>query len=123
MCAFVILAGLGRPFWLPFVGPFVIWPASSLLRGTRLGRWLVDHARASVFLFMIHGLMLLTLKAMFPGLYNSDYEFVVWLTLPVFVAIVSQGIYVFLERFTPAFLTVLLGGRKPRAEKVSGAGA
>ena len=119
VCAVVVFTGAGRPFWVRVLAPFAVWPASSMLLGTRTGRWLIEHSRASVFLFMFHGLMLLTLKAAFPRLYSSEYAFYAWLMLPVFVAITSQFAYLLLDRLFPGFLTVLLGGRKATAHKVA----
>lgn len=123
ICVFVVVMGADHPFWLPLLGPFIVWPASSMFVGTPTGRWLRNHSRASIFLFMLHGLVLLTLKAAFPNLYGGEFEFYVWLTTPVLIAIASQFIYVFLDKFLPSFLIVLMGGRKPTAPKITHAGA
>jgi len=70
---------------------------------------------------MLHGLMPLTLKAEFPNLYSTDFTFYVWLMLPILVAIVSQFIYLFLDKFFPRFLIALMGGRKSTAPKAANA--
>jgi hypothetical protein len=122
-CALVVLMKVGRTVWLPFLAPFVVWPASSMFLGTRTGRWLNNHARAAIFLFMTHGLMLLAFNAAFRNLYSSEYAFYVWMTLPILVAIASQSTYKFLDKFFPTFLAVLMGGRKTAAPKVAQSGA
>ena len=122
ICALGVSLGVGRPSWLPLLAPFVVWPASSILLGTRAGGWLIDQSRVSVFLFMFHGLMLLSLKAVFPTLYTSEYGWLSWFAVPVLVAVVSQFVYLFLDRFFPTFLVLLMGGRKRSAPEVSRAG-
>lgn len=119
ICALGVSLRVGKLPWLPFLAPFVVWPASSMMLGTRAGRWLIDHSRASVFLFMFHGLFLLSLKAAFPTLYTSQYAWLVWFAVPVMAAMVSQFVFLFFDRFFPASLVILMGGRKKSAPKVS----
>ncbi|VUX55652.1 conserved membrane protein of unknown function [uncultured Woeseiaceae bacterium] len=115
ICVIVVVMGAGHPFWLSLLGPFILWPVSSMFVGTPTGRWLTNHCRAGIFLFMVHGLMLLTVKATFSNLYGREYAFHVWLITPVLIAIASQFIYLFLDKFFPRFLIVLIGGHKPTA--------
>jgi succinoglycan biosynthesis protein ExoH len=122
ICALGVSLRVGKLSWLPLLAPFVVWPASSMLLGTRAGSWLIGQSRASVFLFMFHGLLLLSWKAAYPTLYTSEYAWLAWFAVPVLVAIVSQFVYLSLDRFFPAFLVLLMGGRKKPAPKVSGVG-
>ena len=112
ICSVVVLFDAGRPFWIPLVAPFFVWPASSLFLATKMGKWLINHSRASIFLFMVHGLMLSALSFALPNLYGEQYAFVVWLMVPILVAISVQYAYVILETFMPDFLIILIGGRK-----------
>ena len=111
-CVFATAAPVD-PFWLRVSAPFLVWPVFSLLAGTRLGAWLGAHARASIFLFMLHGVLVLILRAEWPQLYGGKVSFLVWLATPVCIAVLCQITYLVLARFAPSFLTVLLGGRRP----------
>lgn len=123
ICTLVVLMDVNRPNWLRLLAPFIVWPASSMLLGTRLGRWLADRSRASIFLFLFHGLILLALFTKLPNLYNTEYALFFWLTIPVLVAVMSELTYSFLNRFFPTFLVVLMGGRKTTAQKEASVGA
>ena len=119
MCTLIVVVDAGRPIWLPLFAPFIVWPGSSVLVGTPLGRWLKKLSRASVFLFLLHGLVLLALTAVFSRLAENANEFYVWLLIPVLVAVASQSIYLFLNSLSPGLLTVLLGGRRSIAPVVA----
>ena len=53
----------------------------------------------------------------FPNLYGEQYAFVVWLMVPILVAISVQYAYVILETFMPDFLIILIGGRKSPSDR------
>ncbi len=114
----IVLTNAGRPIWLPLLAPFILWPASSLIVGTPAGIWLGGMSRASIFLFMMHGIALLALNAVFPNLYGGTYEFFVWLAMSFPVAFMCHSIYLLLDRFLPHLLAVIMGGRKPAAKKM-----
>lgn len=119
ICASVVLLDIGRPFWVALLAPFVIWPASSLFVGSPVGRWLKSLSRSSIFLFMIHGLVVSAVVFALPNLYDGKFAFFAWLVVPVVIALGCQIIYLLLERFFPATLTLLMGGRKVRGQTIA----
>lgn len=113
MCVFIVVYDLGRPVWLPLLAPFIVWPIASVLVGSRFGTWLRSLSRASIFLFMFHGLAVLTTWAVFPNLRDETNNVFIWLFVPLLIAMISQVVYLSVDRLSPALLTLLIGGRKP----------
>jgi succinoglycan biosynthesis protein ExoH len=114
---------VAQPGWLAMLAPLAVWPASSLIVNKPVGRWLARLTRASFFLFLFHGMVITMLKMVFPYLYSGRFEFYVWLTVPIVAAIFSQFVFLFLDRFVPRFLVLLLGGCKPDHSTTAQAGA
>ena len=112
ICAVAVLLDIGRPAWLPLISPLLVWPAASLLVGSRAGRWLAVHGQVAVFLFMFHGLVLIFLLRAFPDYQSGEYEFWIWLAGPMLITIGSHQLFLILRRFSPGLLTLLVGGRK-----------
>ena len=114
----IVVTGAGRPFWLPLLAPFILWPTASLLLYTPTGNWFGSISRASIFLFLIHGVVFMVLKAISPWSEFGSYAFGVWLASSVLVAFICQLAYVFLDKFFPTLLAVSMGGRSPAAKKL-----
>ncbi len=120
VCFVFVLFEVSMPFWLAMFAPLIVWPATTLIVNTPTGQWLATLSRAGLFLLLFHGVVLATLNVAYPYLYSGRFEFYVWLTVPVIAAISSQLLFLFLDRFIPGLLTLLLGGRKSSLVKFAG---
>lgn len=113
VCAVVVSLQLDQPMWLRVIAPFLVWPLSSALTHSKLGCWFARHGQAAIFLFMFHGLVLIFLRRAFPHYHLGQFDFLIWLLVPLVITLLSHQVYRVLARFFPAFLTLLLGGRQP----------
>ena len=111
ICAAVVILNLGRPMWLSIIAPFLVWPLASRLPDTRIGRWFVKNGQAAIFLFMFHGLVLIFLLRAFPHYHEGRFDFLIWLAAPMIITLLSHQVYLFLAKYLPSFLSLLLGGR------------
>lgn len=113
VCSTVVILQLNQPMWLRVIAPFLIWPLSSVLVHSRPGAWFAAHGQAAIFLFMFHGLVLIFLRRAFPHYHEGRFDLLLWLLVPLIIALVSHWLYLLLARYSPAFLSLLLGGRRP----------
>jgi succinoglycan biosynthesis protein ExoH len=114
ICIGMVIIPNDRPEWLRLIAPFFIWPTASLMVGTRVADWFARNGRAAVFLFMFHGFALIFLMRAFPDYQEGDYEFLIWLAVPLLIAWLSQYLFQFLDNHFPGILSLLTGGRKRR---------
>jgi len=112
VCATLVFLPLEKPMWLPIIAPFMVWPLSSLLVKTRAGQWFARNGQSAIFLFMFHGLVLIFLLRAFPHYHEGNFDFLIWLLTPLLITLLSHQVYRLLARYVPAFLSLLLGGRK-----------
>jgi len=83
LCVAVVALEAGNTTYLRLVAPFLVWPAASLLVGTRVGGWLRRMSGASYFIFLAHGPVLLVTWFAYRKLQAwVPYE-VYWIVAPV----------------------------------------
>lgn len=91
--------------------PFAVWPASSLLLGTRVGEWLVDKSKYSFFLFLSHSPLIRIAELFYakfvPGMSSNLYIVIAF----VVIVTVTMLIYDVLARLIPTTFAFLTGGR------------
>lgn len=116
---FIVLMDAGRPTWLRLMAPFLLWPASSLIAGSRIGTWLDGMSRASIFLFLAHGIVFLVMNIIMPDLIAGTHEFSIWLALPFLVSFICHAIYLVLNTLVPDLLAIVMGGRRPSTKQLS----
>ena len=106
-------------FWLALTLPFLMWPAASLLHGTRIGQFAVRYNKYSFFIFVTHapvmyfGWQFILAYARFIP-YPVYYVFAPALTV-AFLIVVYRG----LMRVAPAAFNFALGNRDKQAPGAS----
>ena len=70
-------------------------------------------SRASIFLFLSHGIVFLAINVFLLDLFRGPYAFLVWLTLPILVAVICHSMYLFLNAHIADLLAIVMGGRRP----------
>lgn len=93
------------------VSPFLVWPAVSLLEGSKLGVWLGGNAKYSFFIFLSHGIILLAVSMMYSKLIGSQESFVFLFLAPLLTIAIAHGGYLLLARVLPGLLSLAVGGR------------
>jgi succinoglycan biosynthesis protein ExoH len=81
------------------VAPLLIWPAASVLMGTRVAQWLAANASASFFTFLVHGPVLVVAWAGYKMVLGDDFlPELAWLAIPVLVSAACLFIHRWIQR-------------------------
>lgn len=107
---FIALRG-EKTIWLALTLPFLLWPAASLLHGTRIGRWALMGNKYSFFVFVAH------FPLMFLG-WQFILHYARWVPFPiyyVFSPLLTVAflivVYKLLMRIAPSVFSVVIGNR------------
>lgn len=83
MCAAIIIFKVGNTTALRLISPVLVWPAASLLIGTRFGEWAAGMSKYSFFIFLAHApVLLLSWKLYLEYGQGVPYQ-IYWVTTPV----------------------------------------
>lgn len=120
-CAYIVWQRVESTLLLRMVAPWLIWPATVYLVGTRLGRWITSLSRYSFFIFLAHApILLLTWK-----IYRRAFGFVAyplyWIAAPLVTVYALILIYRFCMAFLPSEFSAVIGAKAPPGAERLGA--
>lgn len=108
--AFIAMRGQDAT-WLALTLPLLLWPAASLLHGTRLAQWALKYNKYSFFVFVSHA-PLMFLGWEFVLRYARFIPFPVYYVFaPLLTVAVLVGLYRVGMRMAPAVFNVMIGCR------------
>lgn len=110
-CAFVVEARVANTAWLGMVAPLLVWPATSLLVGTRFGAWLARMSRHSFFLFLTHSVVLMLAWAVYGRLGQSVPYPLFWVATPILTTALLVSVHALGTRYLTGLFNLLLGAR------------
>ncbi|MGK7870019.1 acyltransferase family protein [Falsiroseomonas sp. E2-1-a20] len=110
-CAFVVETREENTVWLGMAAPLLVWPAASLLVGTRLGGWLARLSRHSFFLFLTHSVVLVVAWEAFQHLGEPVPYPLFWVATPVLATALLVGVHALGTRHLTGLFDLLLGAR------------
>jgi succinoglycan biosynthesis protein ExoH len=97
--------------WFRLIAPIMIWPAISLLVGTRAGHWLNSNAKHSFFTFLCHGPIILVFWIVFSKTFPAAPYALFWFAAPVITVWLALIMNKGLHRYFPKFANVIVGQR------------
>lgn len=121
VCVAVIYFRVANTNYLRIAAPFLIWPAASLLNGTRVGQWLASQSKFSFFIFVAHAPLLLVISMMYERIGQAIPYSIYWICTPVIVVVILSTIYSWALRHFPIFTSLALGVTILRPQRHSAA--
>lgn len=112
-CALVIYFRVANTTALRLLSPLLVWPASALLSGTRLGQWCAHMNRYSFFLFVGHAPLLMVTWLCFKRAGEGMPYSLYWMMAPVLTTCLMVMLFKAGMRGAPRTLQWMLGGRVP----------
>jgi succinoglycan biosynthesis protein ExoH len=116
-CGAIIYFRIVNTTALRLVSPLLIWPACSLLLGTRVGNWCARMNKYSFFLFVAHGPMLFVTWLIFKHVGRSLPYPLYWAAAPVLTLAAIVALYHLGMFMLPNVFPILLGGRGKEQNK------
>ena len=113
LCTWIVYFRVTNTTVLRLASPALLWPASTLLLGTRFGGWCIRMNKYSFFLFVAHAPVLFgtwLVYKRFGQALGLPYP-VYWVSAPVLTTMLIVALYRIGMQLVPGFATVLLGGR------------
>lgn len=108
-----------KTLWLALTLPFLLWPAASLLHGTRLGRWALMGNRYSFFVFVAH-FPLMFLGWQFILRYARFVPFPIYYVFsPLITVAFLVGVYKLMMHVAPSAFGIAIGNRDKSAKAVA----
>jgi succinoglycan biosynthesis protein ExoH len=102
MCAAIVIFRVVNTTALRLISPVLIWPAASLLLGTRFGRWAARMSKYSFFIFLAHAPVLLLSWKLYLK-YGQDIPYqVYWVATPVLTTMLLIGVHRLCTKYIPA---------------------
>lgn len=93
LCSVVVIFKIANTTFLRLASPFLIWPAASILNGTRLGVSLASFSKYSYFVFLAHALVLVSSWMLYKNIASGLPYPLYWGLSPVFTITVLIGLY------------------------------
>jgi succinoglycan biosynthesis protein ExoH len=118
-CAAIVAFRIGNTTALRLAAPLLVWPASALLAGSRIGAWCARMNRYSFFIFVAHApLLMLTWQLYRRADIGLPYP-VYWALAPLLVSAAMVALYQAAMKTTPRLFQALLGGRGPKGARAA----
>lgn len=111
VCIAVIYFQIANTNYFRLAAPLLIWPAASLLNGTRAGKWLASQSKYSFFIFVAHAPLLLVMSMMYERTGQPVPYVIYWICTPVIVVALLTTIYRWALRHVPALCSLALGAK------------
>ena len=108
-CAAIVHFKVANTTYLRLIAPFLIWPASALLVGTRIGTWLVGMSKYSFFMFLAHSPLLLLTWIVYSRSGGMLPYPLYWIMAPILVTMVLVMVYHLAQAAMPRLFPVLIG--------------
>lgn len=111
LCAAIVYFRIANTNYLRIVSPLMIWPAASLLTGTRFGAWCIRMQRHSFLLFAAHAPVLFACWVVFKALGHPGSYVAFWTLSPLLVTFCIVQLHGVGLRLAPRLFPMMLGGR------------
>ena len=120
LCCAVVAFKVKNTTGLRLIAPMLVWPAASLLVGTRFGTWMAGMGKYSFFIFLMHAPILMATWMVYSR-YGAalPYPFY-WVAAPLFTTALLMGVYRVCKAHMPTPFAWARGIAPPRSQQVKG---
>lgn len=118
LCGAVVAFKVKNTTGLRLVAPLLIWPAASMVVGTRFGTWVASMGKYSFFIFLMHA-PVLTATWIIYSKYGAALPYpLYWVVAPLFTTALLMGVYRLCKSNAPTLFGWARGTHPPRGEMV-----
>ncbi|MBD8629003.1 acyltransferase [Oxalobacteraceae sp. CFBP 8753] len=108
-CAAIVHFRIANTTYLRIVAPFLIWPAASMLIGSRAGTWLARMSKYSFFMFLAHAPVLMVTSVLYKRFGEMLPYPVYWVLAPLVVTAILVATYQVAMACMPRLFPTLIG--------------
>ena len=108
-CAAIVHFRIANTTYLRIVAPFLIWPAASILIGSRAGTWLARMSKYSFFMFLAHAPVLMVTSVLYKRFGETLPYPVYWVLAPLVVTAILVATYQVAMACMPRLFSTLIG--------------
>lgn len=101
ICVAIIVFRVGNTTALRLISPVLVWPAASLLIGTRFGTWAQRMSKYSFFIFLAHAPVLLLSWKLFVKYGHAIPYQLYWVSAPVLTTALLIGVHRLCAAYIP----------------------
>lgn len=102
MCVAILIFKVGNTTALRLISPVLVWPAASLLIGTRFGTWCTSMSKYAFFIFLAHAPVLMLSWKLYTKYGQGIPYQLYWLSAPVLTTV----LLVYLHRLGTKYIPV-----------------
>jgi succinoglycan biosynthesis protein ExoH len=118
LCCAVVAFKIKNTTGLRLIAPMLVWPAASLLVGTRLGTWMAGLGKYSFFIFLMHAPILMATWMIYSR-YGAALPYpLYWVAAPLVTTALLMGIYRVCKARVPTAFAWARGVAPPRSRQV-----
>lgn len=119
MCVVVVALQIQNTTGLRLVAPLLVWPAASLLVGTRVGTWLAGMGKYSFFIFLMHAPILMATWMIYSR-YGARLPYpLYWVSAPLVTTALLIGVYKVCRSYIPTLFAWARGASPPRGQSAT----
>lgn len=108
-CAAMVYFRIANTTYLRIIAPFLIWPAASMLTGTRAGTWLARMSKYSFFMFLAHAPVLMATSVLYKRFGEGLPYPMYWVLAPLAVTAILVATYQVAMACMPRLFSTLIG--------------
>lgn len=121
LCWAVVAFKVKNTTGLRLIAPMLVWPAASLLVGTRVGTWAAAMGKYSFFIFLMHAPVLMATWMVYSR-YGAAVPYpLYWVMAPLFTTALLMGTYRVCKAHMPTVFAWARGVTPPRSRPVEDA--
>lgn len=118
LCCAVVAFKITNTTGLRLIAPVLVWPAASLLVGTRFGTWAARMGKYSFFIFLMHAPILMATWIIYSR-YGASFPYqLYWVTAPLFTTSLLMGVYRVCKAYMPTLFAWARGVSPPRSNTI-----
>lgn len=116
ICLTIVALDIDDINYAALTGPFLIWPASKYLAGTKVGQFFARSAKYSFFIFIAHAPILHLMQVAYMANFQTHVPyFAFWLVAPTVIMAGLVIIYDGAMKCLPTVFPLAIGGRTGKA--------
>lgn len=116
LCCAVVAFKVKNTTGLRLIAPMLVWPAASLLVGTRFGTWMAGLGKYSFFIFLMHAPILMATWMIYSR-YGAALPYpLYWVAAPLFTTALLMAVYRVCKANMPTLFAWARGVAPPRSQ-------
>lgn len=111
LCLLIVLFKIENRELFRLLSPFMVWPAISLMEGSKIYDLLYKNSKHSFFTFLAHGPVLLITWVLYSKALEVIPYSIYWIATPFLTVLVCIFLATYFKKYFPKLASLVLGGR------------